>query len=940
MKPATMKQSKTRLVIIALAFAVASAVCGYGKSTAVYAANRKIEQGDSHARLFVRWSGYDNSFKINDGWYAAGSAGDAQAQANAMCSVGQRIGFGAWVSNISWVDQNNGIFSYTVHMYARSCGAGRTRMFAITGYPTASGFHVCPVAGYWRYLGSGSTRNPNSYGETYDCMKFQNASDLYGRIGNRTGSSAVNWSTWGGIQKGGSWSQPSTGGTYTEATFNGQIPAESWASDEGEFTFLNNAAIGSYYWETNGNGGLQHIKCGNCVERRDPGHASYNDSDDIVLSATIRWKTDTDVPKPGPAPSDGAESQVRTDKHSWDTYIGTGRPGQNAQWRHRVNVICNGSVNNNSFSSGVTKSGDWSSSRSFAIRCGDNTNYSPQKKLVADDTRKTYCENAWYKYTYTYTYTYYDGDQLRVRKEDRSVSHTTNSACVYIPYHIPGCQGNGCSPSEECRNGDGSACSNTSLSQSGVVGSADIISGGTSISGGTVSYEQPIDFKYTFNNRYGPSKSPDVTYTAHIFTLEGELDPTTNYRGFDHDPTPEELISSHRNGYFVNETFPGSTGELNPGTSTTKNHGGRNVSNALGQPGDQICTYVVMGTNASMVNDKPSNTYVASPMKCVRIAKRPQLQINGSDSYAGGGFNGTTYNGDALRGSYTQYSQLTNKGASSLFGSAGYTNQSGDNWYRMIYADAAKASDNASDHLSSGNLDKAYLTSEVITRLGAARNFALNDLHVLPTSTNSLDINTLASDKFNNIVVNPSGGTLNIAGAGAAKAGAIMVNGNAVVTGNIGNMDSYNDSGMLTIYATGNISINAGVQLIHANLVAGGKVITCSEAGGTNGTKTVLGQSDAGTCKNKLKVNGAVVSEASPAFQRTFGAGSCEVSRQGRTCQAGYTGEPQYNYWWIGATSEWLNYTPDSWYLANKMINGDRLKSYQTTTVLSRPTRY
>lgn len=931
-----MRQNRAKLLSMTLAVIMASLITIFSGNI-VKAANKTVQQGDSYARLYVRKSGYNyNDIRlINGDSYAANREDDAWAQANAMCAKGQRIGFGTWVSDISLKDQNTGEFSYTIHMLAKSCGAGRTRLFAITGYPFY-GFHVCPVAGYWRYNGYGSKWDPNSYWDVYDCMKFQDEGVLYGRIGNHTGRGAVNWSTWGSIKKGGSWEQPATSGTYTQAQFYGTIPKEAWSSDEGEFAFLDGASIGSYYWETDRYGGLQHIKCAWCAEDLSPSHIYYNDSDDISLYATIKWKTDLDPPKPGPTPSDGAESEVRTDKHGWATYIGTARPGQNAQWRHRVNVDCKGTVDDNRFSSGVNKSRDWGGGRSFAIRCGDNTNYSPQKELVASDTKKTYCENAWYKYRYTYAYAYYNG---YVHKEDRGVGHETNSACVYIPYHVPGCQGDNCSPSEKCREGDGSSCSNTNLTQSGVVGSADIISGGKSISGGTVSYDQDIDFKYTFDNRYGPSRSPDATYTAHVFTLEGEYNPSTKYTGFNHDPDPSELVPGHTKGYFVNESFPGTTGELDPGASTSKNHGGRTVSNALGQPGDQICTYVVMGTNASMVNDKPSDTYVASPMKCVRIAKRPQLQIDGSDSYAGQGFEGTSYNSDALRGSYTQYSQLTNGGASSFFGSAGYTHLSGNNWYRMIYANTDKVDGKASNTLFGGGLGQAYLTKDAISRLGNARKFAMNDLGVSEITSNNLDINSLDGGKFNNIIVSPIGGTLNVYGAGSAKAGAIMVNGNVTITGNIGDMDNYNDDGALTIYATGNISVNAGVGLIHANLAASGKVLTCAEGGGEKSQKNAaLGNN--GACSGKLKVNGAVISKVSPSFQRTFGAGSCDVGRQGRTCQTDYKGEAQYNYWWIGATSEWLNYTPDSWYLANKVIDGNSLKAYQTTTVLSRPARY
>lgn len=169
----------------------------------VKAANKTIQQSGSYAQLYVRKSCYNcNDIRlINGNSYAANSEANAQAQAQAMCNVGQRIGFGTWMSNMSL--ENTGKFYYTIHMFAKSCGAGRTRLFAITGYPW-HGFAVCPVAGYWRYIG-GSRWNPNSYGDVYDCMKFQDEGELYGRIGNRTGRGAVNRSKWNSIKKGGSW---------------------------------------------------------------------------------------------------------------------------------------------------------------------------------------------------------------------------------------------------------------------------------------------------------------------------------------------------------------------------------------------------------------------------------------------------------------------------------------------------------------------------------------------------------------------------------------------------------------------------------------------------------------------------------------------------------------------------------------------------------------
>ena len=136
--------------------------------------------------------------------------------------------------------------------------------------------------------------------------------------------------------------------------------------------------------------------------------------------------------------------------------------------------------------------------------------------------------------------------------------------------------------------------------------------------------------------------------------------------------------------------------------------------------------------------------------------------------------------------------------------------------------------------------------------------------------------------------------------------------------------DSLSDIPSLTVVATGDIRVEREVSVIAGTYVAGGKFESCKDA--QNQKKTpALGVN--GVCKNKLKVNGAIVSGGSPVFLRTFGAGNMPEDDQWDTKK-------------ISSTAEWINYTPNLWLTTSNGSSGNQLEGLTTTQVTNLPVRY
>ena len=119
----------------------------------------------------------------------------------------------------------------------------------------------------------------------------------------------------------------------------------------------------------------------------------------------------------------------------------------------------------------------------------------------------------------------------------------------------------------------------------------------------------------------------------------------------------------------------------------------------------------------------------------------------------------------------------------------------------------------------------------------------------------------------------------------------------------------------------GSINVDARVSLLTGNYIVKG----------TSGTFNTCAESDendlgiAGKCNNKLKVNGAVISEKPPVLRRTFGSGNL-------------VGSNQHDQRYTSTSAEWFNYTPNTWLTPHVNVD-DTIKGYGTEDIVTMPPR-
>ena len=490
----------------------------------------------------------------------------------------------------------------------------------------------------------------------------------------------------------------------------------------------------------------------------------------------------------------------------------------------------------------------------------------------------------------------------------------TPKACVKIPYHYP--------PPPPGKD-----------KHSGVVPI-------TSAREDKVQAGDTVTFDYKVENPTGPTKTRPFRYHNYTFILKrGASLPADK----DDRPTYPEFWDgkgvSCRGGRSLGGQYW--SGQIDPcvGWDTDKekedvvlNVGGSNMrsksygiygsSGWLAQPGDRICSYIAVDNNWSVTNDKPADTFRASNIACAVVTKSPNLNLSGSDSYAKDGFTGSDVrenivSGTAKRGSYSQYGLLTGGvGGVTSFGSAGYTTASQAN-----YKFACK--------LSYANTDKAQGDCKDLKGLQAA-GLSKNPLSMpsKPASTNSLsgnvDLTALSGSYYRSGNLTIKRSTLQ-----RGQHTTIFVDGDVTISDSIDTNDwnttKYSDLSeipSLTIKAN-NIKVNPGVSLITGTYVAKDHFESCNNGAQEKGP--TLGVE--GVCKNKLKVNGAIVSGSSPIFRRTFGAGNLSDDYQWETNN-------------ISSTAEWINYTPNLWLTTSNGSSGNQLEGLTTTQVTNLPVRY
>lgn len=496
----------------------------------------------------------------------------------------------------------------------------------------------------------------------------------------------------------------------------------------------------------------------------------------------------------------------------------------------------------------------------------------------------------------------------------------TPKACVKIPYHYPGCpEGDpSCTPNNCTMRGD---CPGGTPVKRGVKPSVGA-QPATVEAGGTAT------FTYNLNNA-GPTKSKDLHYQAYTFILRsGASLPDNSPRTVVYPMSWGAVGCGGRHvgwgDYRDGKCAGGISGNtvVYPGKDVrmTRQYqvADLGAERWLAQPGDKICSYLALDQRWNVYNDVDSRTFVASNIACVTITKKPSLQLIGSDSYAKDGFTGSDVRknivpGTDKRGSYSQYGLLTGDEGVKDFGSAGYT--TADSGFsqlacKLSYANTGNVKDDCKD-----------LSGLKPAKLSKTLSMPSKPAGTIPLSK-YVDLGTLQSGSYYR------SGEFYI-GKSELRPGqhiTIFVGGDVDIRGEITNLsNTYNklsDIPSLTIKAENDIKVEPQVERITGTYVAAGRFKSCEGAQEKGDTLGVFG-----LCRSKLKVNGAIVSEKSPIFRRTFGAGNLQEDNQWKTDR-------------ISSTAEWINYTPNLWLTTSNGSSGNQLEGLTTTQVTNLPVRY
>ena len=535
---------------------------------------------------------------------------------------------------------------------------------------------------------------------------------------------------------------------------------------------------------------------------------------------------------------------------------------------------------------------------------GESINYHYRYQVRADDAEKTLCQrvrNSWPV-----------GQDWKER--------FTPWACAYVPYDYP--------PKQPPPDGG-------DKDNSGVVPTAKVVDGKSEVQAG-----DDVQFSYRLTNTSGPTVSRRIEYKAYAFILKRgtKLPLNAGKKPYHYamswdgngvgcggrDIAPGSQSLCERSVFGTSEKiYPGQTWSVSQQPKY-------NVSNIwLAQPGDKICSYIAIDNNWSVTNDVSATTFRASNIACVVVTKSPNLNLSGSDSYANEGFTGSDVRenivpGTDKRGSYSQYGLLTGNTNPSVvnFGSAGYTT-------------ASQANHKFACKLSYANMDSAQGDCKDLSGLQAAGLIKPDNgklsMPKWPTSFKSqlasqVSIGSLASGDHRR------NGPLTITGGSLSKGRHVrlFVKGDVTIGGDISVNEadpihnSLSDIPSLTVVATGDIRVEHGVSVIAGTYVAGGEFESCKDA---QDKSADLGMRPDSKCQQKLKVNGAIVSEKSPVFRRTFGAGNLSDDNQWKTDR-------------ISSTAEWINYTPNLWLTTSNGSSGNQLEGLTTTQVTNLPVRY
>lgn len=527
-------------------------------------------------------------------------------------------------------------------------------------------------------------------------------------------------------------------------------------------------------------------------------------------------------------------------------------------------------------------------------------------------------------------------------------------ACVNVPYHYPGM----CDDTKEdcgsltpdCTQDGG--CDGTIL-KSGVQPQTNTTQ--TSIKPG-----ETANFTYRLSND-GLTKSLDLEYRAYAFILKSgssidseSLSNSQVYASFSAAACGGRGVASSDQRYCQNSIVSGTGIVIGSGagaypnlnTSYQVNSSSISTSNAnwAVEPGDKVCSYLVVD-KWSVNNDKAAVTVAASNISCVTVNRNPQLQIRGSDSWAGGtwtdvdGTEQTTSGGFAgraqasdQRGSWSQYGLFVYQGSTSGFGSAGSTmKSSGLNTEacKLIFANTSCPTSTGAFYTSSSLTQNIQLPALAYSNnlKAKANNAADSSIKVLSTVSNKIDLASLTSGTY---WVNNSDTNNILMATGSLKNGVnatIYIDGILEIQNNITtestSFTELADVPSLTVVAK-NIRVTSNVTYIYGTYIARDTFYSAYSATGTQSELL----KDQGTYNSQLKIDGALTSRYSPRFLRTLGGGST-------TSSTTVNGETHLNSM---TASEIINYLPTTFLVP--ATSGSSGTTWITTKQTVLPARY
>lgn len=685
------------------------------------------------------------------------------------------------------------------------------------------------------------------------------------------------------------------------------------------------------------------------------------------------------------------DTRIRENGGAWNgDVIENVRPGAKLEWNHRA---WQNGLGNTKYPITFYTEHDGGSQGTFERQIGGwNSNKGVTNGWVSLATEGTGSNGSKY-----YVRQSDVGGELCARTRSSRTSNLNANplwsyfVCARIPYHYPSCDPNrsDCdnNPPKDCKwHG---TCPNEKVVNYGVVPAVSYVGNGSAMMGETVS------FRYSIANNSSFTKTKNMNYKAYIFVVKGgeslaDADGARSYASQTAICRNNNAISARSvNSDQIRQNVPCVTllnGSVSVNAGDSWSAGERSVvlnsAYMAIQPGDSVCSYITVD-NWDAINNESAPSTVASNISCIRIGRRPQLQINGADSYASLGFSGSDFSsssaiaGGVNHGSYSQYGLLTGSGTISNFGSAGYT-VPGNNGMACRLAIANNASFVSNCTLvGRGGINKPLSTpvmpsetinfndnsttiQEIINSAGSVASvpgqysFRFTGSGVLTINESTIpagyDIQIFADHGVNingNVVL---GGTNTVTTPGGHTGNNGNHNGNVNGNGNNGNNQHANqgNNGNVGHDTPGSSTtvVDAGETKTYANLTQVPNLTVVARNGNINISSNVnyitgtyvaakgsfnscYDMDNLGivsNCNNKLKINGAVVSKNAPRLFRTFGSGNS-------------SGVDQWNGDTITSSSEWFNYTPNLW-LSKYSSGSDTIDDFTTTSMNILPTRY